>query len=116
VPVTWEEVDGSKLDVMSSTIQMARDIVAIRACYATGVWRTTPTPSQVEVTGKVPATAPVAPDASDVEPALALPGGTARRGGSASAAASSGGGSRRAGASRSPGRMATTPGAGARGK
>ena len=38
VPVNWQEIDGSKLDVLTSTIQMARDIVAIRVCYMLGIW------------------------------------------------------------------------------
>lgn len=38
VPVNWQEIDGSKLDVLTSTIQMAKDIVAIRVCYTLGFW------------------------------------------------------------------------------
>jgi len=38
VPVTWNEIEGSKLDVLTSTIQMARDIMAIRLCYMFGLW------------------------------------------------------------------------------
>ena len=42
VPVNWQEIDGSKLDVLTSTIQMARDIVAIRVCYMLGLWTDAP--------------------------------------------------------------------------
>jgi dolichyl-phosphate beta-glucosyltransferase len=39
VPVRWSEIDGSKLDVVSASIEMARDIVLIRACYMLGLWK-----------------------------------------------------------------------------
>ncbi|RYG45515.1 hypothetical protein EON67_10520 [archaeon] len=42
VPVNWHEIDGSKLDVLSSTIQMARDILAIRLSYTLGIWKALP--------------------------------------------------------------------------
>lgn len=38
VPVTWNEIEGSKLDVLTATIQMARDITAIRFAYMLGFW------------------------------------------------------------------------------
>jgi hypothetical protein len=38
VPVQWQEMAGSKVDVASATIQMARDIIVIRLCYMTGIW------------------------------------------------------------------------------
>lgn len=37
--VKWEEVPGSKLNVVTASIQMIRDIVLIRLCYAIGLWR-----------------------------------------------------------------------------
>jgi dolichyl-phosphate beta-glucosyltransferase len=56
VPVNWQEIDGSKLDVLTSTIQMAKDIVAIRVCYTLGLWRDTAVPTQPEATGVDPLT------------------------------------------------------------
>jgi hypothetical protein len=53
--VTWNEIEGSKLDVLSSTIQMARDIFAIRACYSSGLWNTKHEEKVPEVTNKKPA-------------------------------------------------------------
>lgn len=49
VPVSWCEVDGSKVDVLSDTISMARDLLMIRLCYLTGMWRyeTAPTGKNV---------------------------------------------------------------------
>ena len=38
VAVNWQEIDGSKLDVASDSIQMARDLLLIRFCYLTGLW------------------------------------------------------------------------------
>lgn len=38
VAVNWQEIDGSKLDVASDSIQMARDLLLIRFCYFTGLW------------------------------------------------------------------------------
>lgn len=55
VPVTWNEIEGSKLDVLSSTVQMARDIFAIRACYSSGLWSDKHVESTPEETGKKPA-------------------------------------------------------------
>lgn len=40
--MTWNEIDGSKLDVMTSSIQMARDIFAIRVAYMLGAWKVAP--------------------------------------------------------------------------
>ena len=39
VPVNWAEVDGSKIDLSSDALKMARDITAIRIAYALGVWK-----------------------------------------------------------------------------
>jgi len=38
VPVHWEEIDGSKVDIVWDTLQMARDLVVIKACYLLGLW------------------------------------------------------------------------------
>ena len=38
VVVNWTEIPGSKLDVISATISMARDLVAIRLCYVLQLW------------------------------------------------------------------------------
>eukprot|EP00042_Codosiga_hollandica_P040977 m.359733 g.359733 ORF g.359733 m.359733 type:complete len:326 (-) comp56003_c0_seq2:110-1087(-) len=38
VSVNWQEIDGSKLDPVSSSIQMGRDLFLIRAYYMTGFW------------------------------------------------------------------------------
>jgi hypothetical protein len=47
VAVEWNEIDGSKLDVFTSSIQMARDIFAIRIAYMLGFWKQTPEHSEV---------------------------------------------------------------------
>jgi hypothetical protein len=66
VPVTWEEIDGSKLDVLSSTLQMARDILTIRLCYTLGIW-----------SWRAPeATAAAASGSADVKAAAAATGET----------------------------------------
>jgi dolichyl-phosphate beta-glucosyltransferase len=38
VPVQWEEVDGSKVDMLADTMSMARDLVLIKLCYTFGIW------------------------------------------------------------------------------
>lgn len=45
VAVNWREIPGSKLDVISATFQMARDILLIRLCYLLRVWRPMVTPA-----------------------------------------------------------------------
>lgn len=52
--MTWNEIDGSKLDVISSSIQMARDIFAIRVAYMLGAWKTHREPAVIlsATTGK----------------------------------------------------------------
>lgn len=39
VAVVWQEIAGSKLNVIDSTLTMARDLVLIRLCFGLGVWR-----------------------------------------------------------------------------
>ena len=43
MPVTWKEVDGSKLirnklDIITTSLTMARDIVCVWVAYNSGVW------------------------------------------------------------------------------
>ena len=38
VPVNWQEIPGSKIALLESSLLMGRDLVIIRACYALGVW------------------------------------------------------------------------------
>jgi dolichyl-phosphate beta-glucosyltransferase len=38
VAVKWEEKDGSKLDPVWSSVQMAKDIAFIRLYYSLGIW------------------------------------------------------------------------------
>lgn len=45
VGVRWKEVPGSKLDVVTDSIRMARDLLVIRANYLVGRWET---PARVE--------------------------------------------------------------------
>jgi dolichyl-phosphate beta-glucosyltransferase len=39
VPVTWHEIDGSKVSLIQDSIQMAFDLFTIRLNYMLGVWR-----------------------------------------------------------------------------
>ncbi|CAG9331399.1 EOG090X0BIY [Blepharisma stoltei] len=41
VPVDWEEMAGSKLNVLKDSILMARDILLVRILYLLGIWKTT---------------------------------------------------------------------------
>ena len=38
VPVNWTEIAGSKLNIISSSIQMLRDMAAVRLFYFLGLW------------------------------------------------------------------------------
>jgi len=38
IPVTWHEVSGSKLNIITASIEMLRDMIAIRCLYALGIW------------------------------------------------------------------------------
>jgi dolichyl-phosphate beta-glucosyltransferase len=38
VPVSWHEVEGTKMDLVSDSIRMAWDLVVVRAGYAVGVY------------------------------------------------------------------------------
>lgn len=39
VPVKWTEVDGSKLDPISASVQMFKDLFFLWLLYALGIWR-----------------------------------------------------------------------------
>ena len=38
IPVKWEEIDGSKLNIIDATLQMVRDMILIKALYALRLW------------------------------------------------------------------------------
>lgn len=40
VPVNWHDVDGSKLNVVSASLTMARDFLLVRVLYVLGIWKT----------------------------------------------------------------------------
>jgi dolichyl-phosphate beta-glucosyltransferase len=42
VPITWNEVEGSKMQLMKDSIQMAIDLLIIRANYGLGRWQKPP--------------------------------------------------------------------------
>jgi dolichyl-phosphate beta-glucosyltransferase len=46
VPIRWEEIDGSKLNIMQDAFKMARDVVLIRLNYFLGVWSVSPVSTQ----------------------------------------------------------------------
>jgi hypothetical protein len=39
VPINWQEIDGSKLNVVDATLQILRDLARIRFNYTVGVWK-----------------------------------------------------------------------------
>ncbi|KAI8799699.1 nucleotide-diphospho-sugar transferase [Cladochytrium replicatum] len=39
VPVTWHEVEGSKMQLVKDSIRMLIDLVVMRVCYLVGFWR-----------------------------------------------------------------------------
>jgi hypothetical protein len=44
IPVDWREVDGSKLsttplNVVRVAVSMLRDMICVRICYETGLWK-----------------------------------------------------------------------------
>ena len=41
VAVKWEDVDGSHLNVVDASLQMARDMLMVKALYGFGVWKAT---------------------------------------------------------------------------
>jgi len=48
VPIEWHEVAGSKLNVVSASIQMLRDLLIVRANHILGRWTATPLKSKLE--------------------------------------------------------------------
>lgn len=42
VPVHWHEVAGSKIRLLNDSVGMLRDLLVLRANYATGRWRPKP--------------------------------------------------------------------------
>lgn len=64
VPVTWNEIEGSKLDVIASSIQMARDIFAIRVAYMLGFWSYDAEPAVVLESGLIATPATSAPSST----------------------------------------------------
>ncbi|KAG0259223.1 dolichyl-phosphate beta-glucosyltransferase [Mortierella polycephala] len=42
VPVTWQEIDGSKVSLMRDSIRMALDLLIIRMNYILGIWTIQP--------------------------------------------------------------------------
>ena len=38
VPINWEEVDGSKVQIVDASLTMGRDLCVIRGCYTLGLW------------------------------------------------------------------------------
>lgn len=43
VPIEWHEVEGSKLNVMTASFQMLRDLLIVRANHLLGRWQAIPT-------------------------------------------------------------------------
>lgn len=41
LPVKWEDVDGSHLNVFHASTAMLRDMILIRTLYMLGVWKQT---------------------------------------------------------------------------
>lgn len=39
VPITWQEVDGSKMNIMKDAIRMLVDLLIIRVNYLVGIWK-----------------------------------------------------------------------------
>ncbi|KAF4677491.1 dolichyl-phosphate beta-glucosyltransferase [Perkinsus chesapeaki] len=55
VPVNWTEIPGSKLHVISASLQMLRDIASVRIFYAVGLWQVEPpSPCRAEVAESTP--------------------------------------------------------------
>jgi hypothetical protein len=39
VPINWEEIPGSKINLLESSFEMARDMMIVRLAYTFGVWQ-----------------------------------------------------------------------------
>jgi dolichyl-phosphate beta-glucosyltransferase len=46
IPVNWTEIAGSKLSLLTGSVQMLRDMAAVRLFYFLGLW--TPETSKVD--------------------------------------------------------------------
>jgi dolichyl-phosphate beta-glucosyltransferase len=42
VPIEWHEVAGSKLNVLTASLQMLRDLLIVRANHLLGRWKASP--------------------------------------------------------------------------
>ena len=38
LPVKWEDVDGSHLNIVDASLNIARDMIMVKALYLLGVW------------------------------------------------------------------------------
>ena len=45
MPIEWHEVSGSKLNVMTDSLQMLRDLLVLRANHLLGRWTVAPIPN-----------------------------------------------------------------------
>lgn len=41
IAVRWQEIQGSKLNVIDASLTMLRELVLIRLCYGFGIWKWT---------------------------------------------------------------------------
>jgi dolichyl-phosphate beta-glucosyltransferase len=48
VPIQWHEVAGSKLNVVSASLQMLRDLLIVRANHLLGRWKVVPPKAKSE--------------------------------------------------------------------
>ncbi|KAG6850674.1 hypothetical protein H0H93_010402 [Arthromyces matolae] len=48
VPIEWHEVAGSKLNVMTASLQMLRDLLIVRANHLLGRWKAVPSKTKLE--------------------------------------------------------------------
>lgn len=42
IPINWQEIDGSKVDIASASLSMGRDLVMIKILYTLGIWKIQP--------------------------------------------------------------------------
>lgn len=45
IPINWQEIDGSKVEIVDASLTMGRDLVMIRVLYGLGLWKIAPTDS-----------------------------------------------------------------------
>ncbi|KAG5190156.1 Dolichyl-phosphate beta-glucosyltransferase, family GT2 [Tribonema minus] len=63
VAVTWHEVPGSKLitsklDIITTSLTMLRDMLCVRVCYTAGIWKICPTVMAAAAAAVAPAEVP----------------------------------------------------------